>query len=263
MIVPKSANPILFSLIPAQSSFLIKTRSINPLNKIPYLLDGPKGIGKSCELSLISYDWLQKGGIVMFESALGMVNGSYPYSSLGNTLDTPELSLSILNRFKTLNKLEKHPNLNSLIGKANDSNASQILSDLLDILSETRQVLLVIDQVNALYSKSCYFDQDSNQLYSHKLHVANLIQKVIKSNKIQTLLAQDYTNTNFPAFAFQDLMEKNGGFSKPSSLNVSKDEFPRDLLPENVIVERLNSLSKDQVQEWIQILVNQSFMLKA
>lgn len=254
MIVLKSTNPLIFSKIPPHINFLIKRSvpGVGNQDKIPLVLEGKKGTGKSCQLSLIGNDWLKKGGLVMFESGIPMVNGSFPYSINGNEIDTPKLSLGILQRFKKLNSLESHAGIKTLIGKANDSNASQVLKDLLDVLSETPRVLLMIDQINALYSKSSYHDQDSNQLYSHRLLVPSLFLQILKSKKISSCIASDYTNTLYQAYALQDLVSRNGGISKPSSLNISQDEFPRELLPD-VRVHVLENLSKEQVQEWIEI----------
>ena len=179
MIIAKSANPKLFSLLPNHLSFLIKSKSIKFTN-VPVVLDGPKGIGKSCALSLIAHDWLNQGGLVMHESAIPFVDGSYPYSKLGDHFDTPMLSMDIISRFKSLNNFDKDSHLNNLLKKLKLENSSLILKDLLDYLANSQRFLLVIDQANALYSKSCYFDEDSNQLHSHKLNTANIFQEYIK-----------------------------------------------------------------------------------
>lgn len=260
--ISKSSNPLIFSTLASHLNFLIKRSIPIDYSKSVHVLDGKKGCGKSCQLSVIAHDFLAKGGIVMFESGIPMVNGSFPYSLKNNFIDTPGLSRDIIERFRKLNNLEPHAKIKDLIDKTTDSNASQVLQDLLEVLSETNHVLLLIDEINALYAKSCYHDTDSNQLGSHRLLVPNLFLKVLKSQNISSVVAQDYTNTLYPAYAFQNLVHRSGGILKPSDLNVSKDDFPTDLLPD-VVVHRMENLSKDQVKEWMEVFLKEGIISKS
>jgi nucleoside-triphosphatase THEP1 len=267
-VLHKKINPLLFNSLKNHLDFIIKRKEndqiLQILKRKSVLIEGKKGIGKSCELSVIGSEWKQRGGLVLRETGTGMVDGSWAYSiSKNGMVEMPLLSCQILKNFKEFNDLSSYPKIKNMIEHVKEENATKILIDLLQILEKSDKSLLIIDQVNALYSKSKYFDQESKEILSHRLQVPNLFLNIIKSGKMKSVIAQDYSNTGFQAYKFQDLIQSKGGIKKPRQELVESDEFPKDLLPLDLQVYKLENLTKEQVQAWIEIFSKEGLISKA
>ena len=266
-VIKKKSHPLLFNNLKKHLDFIIERKEtldiLDILSKKSVFIEGKQGTGKSCLLSIISHEWKKSGGLVLTETGTGMVDGSWPYSINKNDVCMPLASLQILKNFKEFNDFKSYPELKKMLENVKQDDATKILMDVLQILENTDKSLLIIDQVNALYSTSKYFDQESKSILSYRLQVTNLFLNIIKSGKMKSVIACDYSNTGYQAYKFKSLIASKGGSSTSRGDLVEKDLFPKELLPMDLHVFNLPNLSKNQVQEWIDEFSKQGYISKA
>ena len=193
-IISTSSLKPLVPYLPAHCQFLITTPFVSDLSvgcdqsRIPVVVDGPKGIGKSSALSLVAHEELKKGTLVIYERAISFVNGSVPYHRVNDHFDTPKTSHSILSRFMALNgkNLKSSSFYKSLKDGIQDlNNSTRSLKKIINELQNIdKKVLIVIDQANALYSNSAYFDEESRRIPAHNLLAVRIFHEMIKKQVI-------------------------------------------------------------------------------
>lgn len=176
------------------------------------ILDGPVGSGKSATLLLIlnhlicarkenaesnNYDVL-----LYFPRMSRWIAGYYPYYHVNTVYEQPELAKDILKLTRLLN-----PHLlasGQPPREASTSDTENVITDLSELLGELsrRKVLILADEVNALFSPLSYRDVDSKQLSFDRMPVLQLIRDFILDHRHSLLGA---TCNSKPELSILDL----------------------------------------------------------
>ncbi len=224
MKVNKSKNILPVSLMKSfaelsSNGLLVRAQTKTLWDKVlageSFLLDGPKGIGKSSTLlQLVCAAASSKELLVLYAPSMGRwTAGYYPYYSSNNEpgkYEQPELAQDIISMFEYLNgdKLEARPELKNVL---NDQNSSPIqkLSQLLSTLKAERTVF-ALDQVNALYCDTQYRSPEGVFLKVDDFIVLKEIKTLAEFPNI-TIISSHSTSDpliNHPVYA-DTIMTKN------------------------------------------------------
>jgi len=160
------------------------------------LLEGPKGIGKSSTLLQLTCSALAsetpKFLVIYAPSMARWTAGYYPYyqsRESKSVFDQPELAQEILTTFHFMNKNLPEDIVAILEnGKADPiAGLSQLMMHMVD--QSSHRVLLVLDQVNALYCTTQYRNQQSSPLTSENFSVLSLFKTAIQDEKFAVVAA--------------------------------------------------------------------------
>ncbi|KAI8901647.1 mitochondrial ribosomal death-associated protein 3-domain-containing protein [Globomyces pollinis-pini] len=207
------------------------------------VLGGKRGVGKSTLLYTAVNHFLQNDWIVFYEPQLSQwTSGIYPYASVKDSTlyDQPNLAASILKSFSELNKTQlvkiqsaKNGNLYELAqsGVKNLLKSHSILESVMEelIASEKRPpILFALDQVNALYTQTHYFDKESQPLTANRLRVVNQIHKLLDSKSLKnlsTVIAQSESHSLIRSKFLIGQIEKAKLISETDPFDLSFDRF--------------------------------------
>ena len=136
----------------------------------------------------------------------------------------PELAFQVLKDFVALNRLElskiKNPKgkgsfVDLMLSGSNDiKNAQQLLADSIDLLfksSDRPNILLAVDQVNALYSKTAYCDAKSNPLTADKFQISRTFYQIFNNHlppRVAVCLAMDNSVTQIRSYYLEKLISE-------------------------------------------------------
>lgn len=172
------------------------------------LLQGPMGVGKTTSLlQLADYLWQHRSWtngaevIVYFPTLARWTAGYYPYlQSRADpaVYDQPELALEIM---KQIAKSNAHLALEGLIAQAvaDPSQASNLLQSrfLASLRSASSRLVILADEINALYAPTGYFDVESKGLSVERMSVVRAMREFIEDSS-QVLVAAE---SNAPSFS--------------------------------------------------------------
>lgn len=181
---------LLYRSITKQSYDLINS------NKGIFLLDGRSGVGKSAILLQLA-QLLSSNFIIYIPNIHQWTIGKYPYHPDGSVFDQPDISSQVLNNILILNQniLQNYPSIKQFISDGIDNSPSKTLMQLLEKHIESMNPILLVDQVNALYSPIEYKSKDGNPFPIEQFPVMNLIKKCFDNNSITAIGATSYSDT--------------------------------------------------------------------
>lgn len=165
-------------------------------NKSVFLLDGRSGVGKSAILLQLA-QLLSSNFIIYIPNAHQWTIGRYPYHPEGPVFDQPDISKQVLSNILTLNQhiLENYPSIKQFISEGINNSPSKTLIQLLEKHLDSMNPILLVDQINALYSPIEYKSKDGNSLPIEQFPVMNLFKKYFDNNSITAIGATSYSDT--------------------------------------------------------------------
>ena len=208
----------------------------------------------------------QSGWITLYIPKVSeFTSGIFPYelNSTTNLVQQPELAAKILQDFVKLNKqtLSKIKSVDGngtladfMLSSSKDSKkAQQILDSSLDFLlksSDRPNVLLALDQSNALYSKTAYNDKDSNPITSDKFEVIQTFLRIISTKlppRTAVCLSVDNSVTQIRSHYLEKLIAKATPIHiDPLEIKVDRYESLAHVSEfEAILPDKLDSSNKD------------------
>ncbi|KAJ1504439.1 37S ribosomal protein S23 mitochondrial [Coelomomyces lativittatus] len=152
------------------------------------VIDGPNGSGKSFTLRQILEHFKKNTEhfIVEIPSAADWVIGKYPYQRAGDKWEQPFLNTLFFkglleknqihaDKFRikeaydlSTQKFQKETPISELLyfGSKNIDKSSEIVKLFFLECKKEKNVLVTVDKLNALYSYSCYFTEESKKIHS-------------------------------------------------------------------------------------------------
>ncbi|KAJ3186696.1 37S ribosomal protein S23 mitochondrial [Gaertneriomyces sp. JEL0708] len=239
-----------------QTAFMVRQATLSVIDEVKkeatntsqsrkfFVLDGPKGIGKSVTLLQTASHFINEGWIVIYiPQPSSYVNGTEPYEPIPNTdrfIQAPAAQ-AFLRQFLTMNeknirslKSSQGSSLQSLLeqGVKDISKAQDVLGQLLDSLvavNDRKPVLVAIDQVNAFWSKTAYCDAESRPVLAHQLEIVRRFMQLLTQQKTMPnsvcLAATDRSDTSLlaPFFSHSLTNSPTLGHSSPSPVSHYRD----------------------------------------
>lgn len=148
------------------------TRSLPKFEGKSLLLDGSSGVGKSIALlQMVSLMLQAKTPVLYVPELIRWTDGYYAYypTSDGTTMyEQPELATEVLDHYRRLNELSS----NSVTG-----NPTKALHELM----HDPRVILVVDQVNALYKDTMYKDAKSEPIPIRQMRILSALKDAVET----------------------------------------------------------------------------------
>ncbi|KAJ3304246.1 37S ribosomal protein S23 mitochondrial [Kappamyces sp. JEL0829] len=166
------------------------------------VLDGDKGVGKSSSLLHLALHYKALDWIVLyFPNVARWTSGKYEYESTNDqTYIQPTLAAQILRDMLAFNPAslaavsspsKEFANLAAFVaaGAENIKTAQDVLEQVLDHLFtpglERPNVLVALDQANALYSRTQYSDKESVPLTADRFVIASKFHSILSSSQME------------------------------------------------------------------------------
>jgi hypothetical protein len=169
-------------------------RSFYNLEKRFILVDGKRGMGKSTFLDYMAHN---SKSIIIMPDLFSFTNGTAEYALVGDEYHQSKLALMVLGDVLKRNKsllqkiLVKGQPADKFISNATLSNAHDALDQTLECL--VPHALFCLDRVNALYSKTRYYDKESKVLHSDRFRIVQSFQRVLNNPSPKIVAAMDYS----------------------------------------------------------------------
>ncbi|CAB4382711.1 hypothetical protein RhiirA5_396563 [Rhizophagus irregularis] len=199
------------SLVVRQSSVelikLLEEASTLPSTKNRHIISGPLGIGKSALLmQAVNYAMCKPWIVIYIPHAVQYVNSTSPYMKVESTGEfiQPTLTMSLLQQIKLVNEpylrninlrrghqihrhVIKDKNTSQLleIGINDPHSAQEVFEIFLEEIGNNQEypVLLAVDEINAFYTDSKYFDVDDTLLEANRLSLPRTILEYFSGKK--------------------------------------------------------------------------------
>ncbi|KND01863.1 uncharacterized protein SPPG_03653 [Spizellomyces punctatus DAOM BR117] len=211
-------------------------------------LDGPKGVGKSVTLLQTVSHFRSEGWIVLYlPQTANWVDGSEPFEPVPGTkmFRQPQAVARTLQQFLDLNpdltkiKTAEGQTLAQVAetGVREPEKAQESLETILDTLSKEKNrppVLIAIDQVNSFYSKTAYFDAQSNPVLANQLTAVDAFVRFLNRtrplSKGAILCAVDQSDTQLQSPFLEVLLSNSPQIpSSPSSQPIAANRRYQDV----------------------------------
>ncbi|KAI8815967.1 mitochondrial ribosomal death-associated protein 3-domain-containing protein [Fimicolochytrium jonesii] len=246
------------------SAFMLRKHTLDVLSTIEaesaktesenvYVLDGPRGSGKTVTLLQAVSHFVQAGWILIYvPQPIHWVNGTQPFDPLPTEDNArpqfaqPTVASQFLEQFLKINNEaalrsiavegEGEQTVLSVAqeGIARPATAQAALGTLLEALAnDTKRspVLIAIDQANALYAKTAYHDVESRAVTGDQLatikSLISLLSQEKRLKKGAIVCAIDRSNTQFPSPLLESLIASAPSVSTPAVASLKSPEGRR------------------------------------
>jgi Mitochondrial ribosomal death-associated protein 3 len=208
------------------------------------VLDGDSGIGKSTTMLNVALQYHQSESLVLYVPNLSSwTSGKYEFESTPNGYLQPTLCKHILSELVAWNesilKTLSSPVANQTLlqycqsGISNLKSSSQVLSLVLDhILSNNcdKQVLIALDQVNALYCSTMYRDKESTPVTADKFILISKIHSILSSeqfgnSKVVRVVSQDMTKPLIRSRPLEKKIRQLDDISESPHIDVTRNRY--------------------------------------
>lgn len=208
------------------------------------VLEGESGIGKSTTILNVALQYHQSDSVVVYIPNLSSWTcGKYEYESTANGYLQPTLCKHVLselvawneNILKSLSSPVENQNLLQYCqsGISNLKNSNNVLMQVLDhLLSKAcdKQILIALDQVNALYTSTVYRDKESAPLTADKFILINKIHSILASTqfgntKVVRIIAQDMTKPLIRSRPLEKKVKELENISDSHKVDVSRNRY--------------------------------------
>ena len=187
----------------------------------------------------------------------------------------PELARKLIQKVLETNKESLPDQLIQLLKKGLEKDGQLVWNEFLSQVLQQKQipVLIAIDQINFFYSKTDYYDTESNILTADRFEMVKTWLNILKTKQnenIKMVVAQDGSDFLHSAPLFSSLISKtahefhsldSAGVVLNSQLDPTvQDPFPSELLPEKVDVFGIEPLSKQELESWVSFYKDHSLL---
>ena len=148
------------------------TRNLPKFENNPLFFDGPTGVGKSIALlQMVSLMLQAKIPVLYIPELIRWTDGYYAYypaSDGSTTYEQPELAIEVLDQYRRLNELSSNSTVD---------NPSKALHELM----HNPNVMLVVDQVNAVYKDTMYKDTKSESIPIKQMRTLSALRNAFET----------------------------------------------------------------------------------